>query len=38
MADPQADQAVAAYRAYVQQQADALVPLVDEFVGGGQGR
>ena len=30
--DPQADQAVAAYRAYVQQQADALIPLVDEFV------
>jgi len=30
--DPQADKAVAAYRAYVQEQADALIPLVDEFV------
>ena len=30
--DPQADKAVAAYRTYVQQQADALIPLVDEFV------
>jgi iron uptake system component EfeO len=31
-ADAGADQAVAAYRAYVQQQAEALVPLVDGFV------
>ena len=30
--------AVAHYRTYVQQQADAVVPLVDEFVGRGQGR
>jgi iron uptake system component EfeO len=31
VADPGADKAVAAYRAYVQQEADALIPLVDEF-------
>ncbi len=31
VADPQAEQAVAAYRAYVQEQADELVPLVEEF-------
>ena len=31
-ADAGADKAVTAYRAYVQQQADALVPLVDGFV------
>ncbi len=31
-ADPAAEKAVAAYRAYVQQQADAVVPLVDAFV------
>jgi len=31
VADPKADAAVAAYRTYVQEQADAVVPLVDEF-------
>ena len=31
VADPKADTAVAAYRSYVQEQADAVVPLVDAF-------